>query len=255
MIEIKDKRVFLTGASSGIGYALAKKLVKEGCSVSVMARRTEKLRELVCELKGAPGKIYTYQCDVTNIERLSKVTEEIVNISGGIDLAILNSGIGRPEGVKKFSSEYAAEIFGTNVVGMAKCIEVLLPVFIQQKHGIIAGVSSLADNRGYSGSGFYSASKAAVTIMLESLRVELKRYGVNVVTIKPGFVKSEMTASHKFKMPFLMEADEAADIIIRGIKKEKRIIQFPLPTLIGARIIGLLPGRLYEYLDSLRKTT
>jgi short-subunit dehydrogenase len=250
MIELKNKRIFLTGASSGIGYALAKKLVDEGCIVSVIARRIDRLHELAAELKGSQGKIHTYQCDITDIERVREVTSEIGNISGGIDIAILNSGIGRPEGVDNYSSGYAAEIFGTNVLGMIKCIEVLLPLFIKQKKGVIAGVSSLADNRGYSKSGFYCASKAAATIMLESLRVEMKKFGVNIVTIKPGFVRSEMTAKNKFKMPFLMDAERAAGIIIKGLKKEKRIIQFPLPTVIGAKIIGLLPGRLYEYLES-----
>jgi len=248
MIELKNKKVFLTGASSGIGYALAKKLVKEGCIVSVIARRIDRLNELAAELKGSGGKIYTYKGDITNIERMREITSEIENISGGIDIAILNSGIGRPEGVDKFSSVYAAEIFGTNVIGMIKCIEVLLPIFIKQKGGVIAGVSSLADNRGYSGSGFYCSSKAAATIMLESLRIELKKFGVKIVTIKPGFVRSEMTARNKFKMPFLMNADKAAGIIIAGLTKEKRIIQFPLPTVIGAKIIGFLPGWLYEYL-------
>jgi len=249
MITLKNKKIFLTGASSGIGYALAKKLVQDGNIVSVLARRIDRLHELSAELKGTPGIIYTYQCDITDTERLREVTSEIVNISGGIDIAILNSGIGRPEGVDKYSSEYADEIFGTNVIGMIKCIEVLLPVFTKQKYGIIAGVSSLADNRGYRGSGFYCASKAAATTLLESLRLEMSRYGVKVVTIKPGFVKSEMTARNKFKMPFIMDAEKAAGIIIRGLKKEKRIIQFPLPTVIGAKIIGLLPGRLYEYLE------
>lgn len=253
MKTLKNKRVFLTGASSGIGYALAKKLVNEGCIVSVMARRIDRLRELTTELKGSPGKIYTYQCDITDSERVNEVTAEIVNISGGIDIAILNSGIGRPEGVDKYSSVYADEIFGTNVIGMVKCIEALLPVFVKQKKGVIAGVSSLADNRGYGWSGFYCASKAAATIMLESLRIEMKRFGVSVVAIKPGFVKSEMTAKNKFKMPFLMDADEAAERIIKGLKKEKRIIQFPLPAVIGAKIIGLLPGKLFEYFENERR--
>lgn len=249
MLTLRNKRVFLTGASSGIGYALAKKLADEGCIVFVMARRIERLHELVSEMNSSPGEIHSYQCDITDKERVRKITTEIVNISGGIDIAILNSGIGRPEGIDKYSSDYAAEIFGINVIGMVKCIEVLLPIFIDQKKGIIAGVSSLADNRGYGRSGFYCASKAAVTIMLESLRIEMKKFGVDVVTIKPGFVRSEMTARNKSKMPFLMDADKAAGIIIRGLKKEKRIIQFPLPTVLGAKIIGLLPGRFYEYLE------
>ena len=98
-------------------------------------------------------------------------------------------------------------------------------------------------------SGFYCGSKAAVTMILESLSAELKMHGIKVVTIKPGFVRSEMTAQNNFKMPFLMDGDKAAGIIIKGLKEEKRIIQFPLMTVIGSKFIGLLPVRLFEYLE------
>jgi short-subunit dehydrogenase len=127
-------------------------------------------------------------------------------------------------------------------------------LFLKQKSGIIAGVSSLADNRGYSKSGFYSGSKAAVTLILESLSVELRSYGIKVITIKPGFVKSEMTERNNFKMPFLMETDRAADVIIKGLKKEKRIIQFPILTVLGSKLIGLIPNSLFEYLEYKRLT-
>jgi short-subunit dehydrogenase len=98
-------------------------------------------------------------------------------------------------------------------------------------------------------SGFYCGSKAAVTMILESLSAELKMHGIKVITIKPGFVRSEMTARNDFKMPFLMDPEKAADIIVKGLKKEKRIIQFPLITVIGSKFIGLLPVRLFEYLE------
>ncbi len=95
---------------------------------------------------------------------------------------------------------------------------------------------------------FYCASKAAASIYLEGLRVELKKYGIKVITVKPGFVKTPMTDVNEFKMPFLMPADKAAKIILKGIKKEKRIIQFPFPTVIASKLIGLMPNFLYDYL-------
>jgi short-subunit dehydrogenase len=248
-MELKNKKIILTGGSSGIGYQLSKKLLLEGCSLAVLARRKDKLDRLSEETKGLGGNLFTYQCDVTDKIKVNSVITEAINAMGGIDIAILNSGVGRPDGIKKFSSENAFAVFNTNVLGIVNCIETLLPVFLEQKHGIIAGVSSLADNRGYSMSGFYDGSKAAATIILESLSAELKMHGIKVVTIKPGFVRTEMTAQNNFKMPFLMDADKAADIIVKGLKKEKRIIQFPTITVIFAKIIGLLPVRLYEYLE------
>jgi short-subunit dehydrogenase len=251
-MDIKYKRIILTGGSSGIGYQLSKKLLNEGCNVAVLARRKELLDKLAREVVDLNGKLFTYQCDITEKERVHEIITKIHEDLGGIDIAILNSGTGRPEGINKFSAENAKLVFNTNVIGMINCIEELLPYFLIKKSGIIAGVSSLADNRGYSKSGFYSGSKAAVTLILESLSVELKSYGIKVITIKPGFVKSEMTARNNFKMPLLMETEKAAEIIIRGLKKEKRIIQFPLLTVIGSKLIGLMPNSLFEYLENKR---
>jgi short-subunit dehydrogenase len=248
-MELKNKKIILTGGSSGIGYQLSKKLLLEGCSLAVLARRKDRLDKLSEEAKGLGGQLFTFQCDVTDKKRVNDVITEIIKTMGGIDIAVLNAGVGRPEGIKKFNSENAEAIFNTNVLGIVNCIETLLPVFLEQKHGVIAGVSSLADNRGYSKSGFYCGSKAAVTMILESLSTELKMYGIKVVTIKPGFVRSEMTAQNNFKMPFLMDAENAADIIIKGLRKGKRIIQFPLITVIGSKLIGLLPVRLFEYFE------
>jgi len=248
-MDLKNKKIILTGGSSGIGYQLSKKLLLQGGSLAVLARRKERLDKLAEETKGLPGKLFTYQCDVTDKVKVNSVISEVIKAIGGIDIAVLNSGVGRPEGVKLFNSENDEAVFNTNVFGMVNCIESLLPLFLEQKHGTIAGVSSLADNKGFSNSGFYCGSKAAVTAILESLSAELKMSGIKVVTIKPGFVRSEMTAQNNFKMPLLMDAEKAADIIVKGLKKEKRIIQFPLMTVIGSKFIGLLPVRLFEYLE------
>ncbi len=123
----------------------------------------------------------------------------------------------------------------------------LLPDFIKNKEGLLAGVSSLADNRAY-GTTFYNASKAALTIFLEGLRLDMKKHNVQVLTVKPGFVKTPMTDQNNFKMPFLLSAEDAADIILKGIEKEKKIIQFPFATVLLTRIVGLLPLSVYEFL-------
>lgn len=246
-MEFTGKTILLTGASSGIGKALTEKLSKENCKLILCARRLDLLEKFRDEQKYF-ADIFPFKCDVSNKEEVKSTYEIIKKEIGEIDLAILNAGVGYRMNLENFNSEFAEETFGVNFFGLIYWIENLIPDFLRRKNGIIAGVSSLADNRGYSKSGFYCASKAAATIFLEGLRVELKPHGIKVITIKPGFVKTPMTDKNEFKMPFLMSAEKAADIILKGIKKEKRIIQFPLPTVISSKLIGCMPSSLYEFL-------
>jgi len=248
-MEFTGLTILLTGASSGIGKALAEKLSNEKCKLILCARRLDILEKFK-EEQNHSAEIFSLKCDVSNKEEVENTYKKIKNDIGDIDLAILNAGVGYRMNIENFNSEYARETFGVNFFGLVYWIENLIPDFLKRGNGIIAGVSSLADNRGYSKSSFYCASKAAATIFLEGLRVELKPYGIKVITIKPGFVKTPMTDKNEFKMPFLMSSEKAADIILSGIKKEKRIIQFPLPTVISSRLIGGMPSGLYEFLMS-----
>ncbi|AFN74228.1 oxidoreductase, short chain dehydrogenase [Melioribacter roseus P3M-2] len=242
-MTFEDKIVLITGASSGIGKALAEKLTLKNCRLILCSRNIERL-----DLDG--GNILKLKCDVSRKEEVNAAYNTAIEKFGKIDIAILNSGVGHRMTVGEYNSQYAEETFSVNLLGMVYWIEKLLPDFIKRREGVIAGVSSLADNRGYSGSGFYCASKAAATIMLEGLRVELKPYGVKVITIKPGFVRTPMTDKNEFKMPFLIEPVKAAEIIVKGIEKEKRIIQFPLPTVLMSKFVGILPAGLYEFLTT-----
>ncbi|MDH7603607.1 MAG: SDR family NAD(P)-dependent oxidoreductase [Melioribacter sp.] len=248
-MEFTGSTILLTGASSGIGKALTEKLSKEKCKLILCARRLDILEKFK-EEQNHYAEIFSFKCDVSNKEEVENTYKKIKNDIGNIDLAILNAGVGYRMNIENFNSEYAKETFGVNFFGLVYWIENLIPDFLKRGKGVIAGVSSLADNRGYSKSSFYCASKAAATIFLEGLRVELKPYGIKVITIKPGFVKTPMTDKNEFKMPFLMSAEKAADIILNGIKKEKRIIQFPFPTVISSRLIGCMPSGLYEFLMS-----
>jgi len=247
-MDLNNKVVLLTGASSGIGYSLAKSLPKENCSLALISRRKNILDELVVELKNREVKVLSYKCDVGNNDEVRDTFEQVKNDFGKIDIAILNAGASHRADVKEYSVEIAKEIFNANTFGIVNCVEQLIPDFIQRKEGMIVGVSSLADTRGFPKSGFYNASKSAASLLLESLRIELKPYNIKVITVKPGFVRTPMTDKNEFHMPFLMDVDKAAKIIIRGIKKEKPIIQFPLPTVIGSKIVKFMPDWLFDFL-------
>ncbi len=252
-VTFENKNIIITGASSGIGKALVKALAEYKCNLFITARRVNLLEVIKKELEGKPASIYCIANDVGDKESVFQAYKAISDKVNKIDIAILNSGVGYYMTVENYNSELAEKTFSTNFLGQVYWIEQLLPNMIKTKQGVIAGVSSLADNRGYSGSGFYCASKAASSIYLEGLRVELIKHNIKVLTIKPGFVKTPMTDINEFEMPFLLQPEQAAKYILNGIKKEKRIIQFPLPTSLGAKIVGLLPNWLYDTLSKNRK--
>ena len=258
IMNFENKVVLITGASSGIGKAIAVKLLKSNCKLVLVARRTELIEEYLNQspstnhplrlVEDEASQPLIIKCNVSNKDEVAEALKLIKEKFGRINIAILNAGVGYHVTVGNYKSIYAEETFGANLFGIIYWVEQLLPDFVKRKEGMIVGVSSLADNRGYSGSGFYSASKAAATTYLEGLRIELMQYNIKVITVRPGFVKTPMTDKNNFKMPLLMSADKAADIIIDGIKKEKRIIQFPWRMVLLTRLIGIIPNSLYEWL-------
>lgn len=250
-MELKNKNIILTGASSGIGYALAKKLAKEGCNLALVSRRINILDNLAGELRTFGKEIITVSCDVSIKEDVKKAVSHIRNHFRKIDIAVFNSGISYRGAVDGTQDKYE-QVIKVNLLGLVYCIEEVLADFKNSKDGIIVGVSSLADSRGYPFSSYYSASKAGASKYLESLRVELRPYNVKVLTVKPGFIKTPMTDKNEFYMPFLMDVEKAVEIIVNGIKKEKSIIQFPLPIVLGSKIIKIMPNRLYDFLMSKR---
>jgi len=245
-MTFNNKTVLITGASSGIGKAVGEKLLQINCNLILTARRNDIIENWVNKLENKKANILILKNDVINKSNVAQTFAKITEEFGNIDVAILNSGIGKNVTTQNFSSQIAEDIINTNFLGVVYWIEQLLPNMMKNKSGIIAPVSSLADNRGYSGSGFYCASKAALSIFAEGLSIDLAKFGIKVITMKPGFVKTKMTDQNKFKMPFMISAEKAAEKIIAGIKKEKNIIQFPFPTVLGAKIIGMLPNWVYR---------
>ena len=245
MENLKDKVVLISGASGGIGCAMARIMAKENCKLVLLGRRNSVLNELEREIKKTNPNVIAMKCDVSSQHYVKSVVISTKAIFGKIDIAVLNAGVSYKTDKNKFDSKLAEETFDTNVLGMIYFFEELIHEF-KINGGMFVGVSSLADGRGFPKSGFYCASKAAVTLFLESQRIELKPFNIKVLTVKPGFVKTPMTAKNEFKMPFLMDAEKAAKIILRGIKKEKRIIQFPWQTVLGAKILKMLPDFLFD---------
>jgi short-subunit dehydrogenase len=249
-MHLSYQNILITGASSGIGHELAKQLAVEECNLILLARRKELLDELKELIKSDRNSILTYQCDVSKKDEVSKVFTEIRKTVDHIDIGILNAGVGRNLTVENFESELAEETFQINVLGIIYCIEELLKDFIPKKNGTIVGISSIADVRGFPKSGIYCSSKAAVSTLLESFRVEFKPHNIKVITVRPGWVRTQMIKKNDFKMPFLMNTDKAAKIIINGIKKEKKVIEFPFGTVFGGRFLKFLPNSIYDYLAS-----
>ncbi|MBI3553045.1 MAG: SDR family NAD(P)-dependent oxidoreductase [Elusimicrobia bacterium] len=248
----KPLRVLITGASSGLGAEMARQLAREGCRVAITGRRKEKLAKTAEVVRFNGGECLELVGDVTKLPLVKAHYATIENRWGGLDWAILNAGVGDSENARHFTAENYHWTFATNVGGVVNWIEAVLPDMLHAKSGVIAGVASLAGYRGLPHSGAYSASKAALISLLESTRVDLRGTGVDVVTVCPGFVKSEMTErNEKDQMIFLLETADGAKRIIDGIKARRRVVHFPLrlslPTIY---LLHNLPGFIYDWLAS-----
>lgn len=248
MYKLAGKTILITGASTGIGKALAFELAKENCNLILIARRKKLLNNIKRELRNFKIKVTPLKCDVGEKADVANAYKEIKKEHTKIDIAILNAGLSRRITLKNYDSKTAEKIFGANVMGIIYWIEQLLPDFLKRKDGWIVGASSMADGRGYSGSGYYCASKAAVTNYLEGLSIEAKAHGIKVTTIRPGFVITPLTNDNKYPMPFILTAEKAAKIIVKGLKNKKRLIQFPFLLVALSKLIELIPDRIFEYL-------
>ncbi len=241
------KNVVIFGASQGIGKALTYEYARPGSRLVLLSRNEEGIKNISAEVTTGGSECYYKSCDVTKKEDVKSGIEFALSKLGSIDLAIINSGMGGPNWMANFSSDDFVKMFEVNTFGIAYALEFLITIMKKQGYGTIAGVTTLADVRGYGGSASYSASKAAASILLEAARVELKKDNIHVVTVRPGFVKTAMTDKNEFKMPFLMQPDKAARIIWRGIEKRKSIVQFPFPIVNATRIIKNLPNWLFDW--------
>ncbi|MDE1146056.1 MAG: SDR family NAD(P)-dependent oxidoreductase [Azospirillaceae bacterium] len=232
--------ILITGASSGIGEALALAYAAPGRQLWLTGRDRDRL-DAVAEAARAKGaRVTAAALDVMDRQALA---DWILAADSGvpIDLAIANAGISGGTGAAGETEEQARRILAVNIEGVLNTIHPLIPRMVERKRGQLALMSSLAAFRGMPGAPAYCASKAAVRSYGEGLRGDLLGKGVEVTVICPGFVRSRMTAVNSFPMPFLMDADRAARIIIRGLVANRARVAFPWPTYAVSWLLGVLP--------------
>lgn len=236
-------RVFISGASSGIGEALARRYASAGASLGLVARRRERLAALVREL---PGAHRCYPLDVADTGALRAAAADF-NSGGCADVVIANAGVSAGTlGEEAGDLPALKRILETNLVGMANTFQPFIADMKARGEGRLAGIASVAGIRGLPGAGAYCASKAATIAWLESLRIELRGSGVRVVTIAPGYIATPMTAANDYRMPFLMPADEAARRFVRAIERGSSYTVIPWQMGVVAKLLRLLPNPLFD---------
>ena len=238
-------KVFLTGASSGIGEALARHYAAQGATLGLFARREAELARIASAL--APASIATYPGDVRDAAALARAGADFIARFGVPDVVVANAGISR--GVltgEAIDMPVFKDVFDTNVQGMVQTFQPFVAAMVEARRGTLVGVASVAGFRGLPGSGAYSASKAAAITYLESLRVELAGSGVAVVTICPGFIATPMTARNPYWMPFLLAPDRAARLVARAIDRQRRFYVLPWQMAWVGRLLKVLPRPLYD---------
>jgi short-subunit dehydrogenase len=242
------RRVLITGATSGIGREMAVQLGRLGARVAITGRREAKLRETCHAVEAAGGEGLALLGSVTDTADVKRQYTAIRDKWGGLDWAILNAGVSDSMNAREFKAEHYHWMFETNVRGVVNWLEAVIPDMVAAGRGTIVGMASLAAFRGLPKTGAYCASKAALFTLLESTRVDLRGTGVNIVTICPGFIKSELTARNDPReMAFLMEPEDAVRRILRGIERNQRIVHFPWQiSYLMKYIVHNMPAWLYD---------
>jgi NAD(P)-dependent dehydrogenase (short-subunit alcohol dehydrogenase family) len=232
---------WITGAGTGIGRELALGLAREGVKIAASAR-TERNLSMLADNHMA---VEFYPLDVRDRAAVEEAVAEIEAALGPIDLAVLSAGVWRPMSAQKLDVDAIRDGVETNYMGVIHCLAALLPRMIERGRGHIAIISSVAGYRGMSRAGGYAPTKAALISLAECLCEDVKRFGITVSVVNPGFVDTPMTRNNDFPMPFIVSAGEAAERIIRGLKRRHFEIAFPWPLVWPLKIARILPYKLY----------
>jgi NADP-dependent 3-hydroxy acid dehydrogenase YdfG len=244
--SFSDKRIWIVGASSGIGEACAKALIKQNARVALSSRRTQRLTTIAQEAK--VNQTLVLSLDVTNDHELRTTYETILNAWGGIDLLLFVSGIYTPLRADNFDFQVTKQIIDTNLLGPMKAVSLVLPKMLEMQQGNIAIVGSVAGYSGLPKALAYGPSKAAIINFCETLYYDLLPKGIGVHMISPGFVATEATAQNDFEMPGLISAEEAASEILKGIQQGEFDIHFPKRFSRFLKFLRILPYPLYFWI-------
>ena len=237
-----NKVIWITGASTGIGKALALKFARKGWKVAISARRENLLKEI----EENNRNIVSFPLNVTNKENCISIFQDIINKLGNVDICVFSTGTWNPKKEKEIDVEQIEEVMKVNFFGTLNCIKSVEKYFKEKGNGQISIVSSIAGYRGLPNSTGYGPSKSALNNLAESLYFDFKRYGVRISIISPGFIKTPMTDKNDFKMPFLKTVDYAADKIYEGLINSKKFeIDFPKQLTLILKLFKIMPNKLY----------
>ena len=239
------KKIWITGASSGIGKALAIKFSKEGWQVAASARRENLLKDL----NNQNPNIHPFPLDIKNETETKNIFQNILEKFETVDIVVFCTGIHDPDAEKQLSSEKIREIMETNFFGTVNCIMAVNAYFRERKNGHISIVSSVAGYRGFPAASGYCASKAALTNLAESLFFDFKRYNVRISLVSPGFIKTPLTDKNKFPMPMIKSPEYAAEKMFIGLTKKNTFeIHFPKTFTIIVKLLKIMPNWLFFFL-------
>lgn len=241
--------VLITGASTGIGHALALEMAAQGWRLVLTARRQTLLAELAQTVQRLGGVALPLACDVTDQAQIQAAVRTAYQHFGRIDWAILSAGISQPTVAERFQAAEFERLLRTNLLGVAYCLEALLPVLQASGGGKLAAISSLAGDRGIRGSAGYCATKAGLNALFDGLRGPLRAQGIELITIAPGYVLTPMTESFG-RMPFVMSATAAAQLILRRMERGDVVIRFPWQAAWTMWALRLLPVHWFDALTA-----
>ena len=246
-IAIKNKslKVFITGATSGIGDSLARQYANQGATLGLVGRRLELLQKIKSKIK-TPCEIYGI--DVTDQKDLQKAANHFIKKYGAPDIVIANAGVSTGTLAGEKEDLYIFKrVIEINLFGVMHTFLPFIEVFKKQKKGQLVGIASVAGIRGLPGSGAYSASKAALINYLESLRIEMEPFSIHVTTIAPGFIRTPMTKHNRYAMPFILDVDVAVSRFIKAIQNKKGFVIIPWQMNIVGSIMRLLPAPMWDF--------
>jgi short-subunit dehydrogenase len=242
-------RALVTGASAGLGLALAKSLALRGVEVWLAARREPLLLEQVRAIEAAGGKAHSFPLDISDVDGTARAVERLDVETGGIDLVIANAAIaGLPAATPTSRCTWpeVRDLVHTNLLGSLATLMPLVPRMLARGRGHIVGISSLAADSPNPRTAAYGASKAGLSYFLEAAGMELRSRGVIVTVVHPGFMRTPAAAGVQDPMPFIVEVEAAARVIDRAIRRRARMVRFPWPLAILQRLPRWLPAPLEE---------
>jgi hypothetical protein len=245
---MSERRILITGASSGIGEALAVHYAERhgaGLTLGLVARRGERLEALAARLAPLGARVLPYGADVREREAMAQVARDFLAAAGGVDVAIANAGIGGSDRLRHGDAAAAGDIVNANVLGVIHTLVPLIPAMMEQRAGHLVSVGSIAGFVSIPGKGAYCASKAAVKVLMDAWRGQLRRQGIRVTTVCPGWVVSELTAQNPYPMPFMLDTPRAARLIVRAIERGRATYVLPWQMRLLVPLLRAMPPRVF----------